>query len=367
MGVQGLLPLIEGVQRKCNVRELEGKVVGIDVAGWLYKGAYGCPLGILHFPHKTDSYVRFCLHRVWHLLTLNIIPVLVFDGASLPMKSDTLEARRKRKQRVAAEVAALVKEKKYHAARDVAKTGIDVTDAMKNKLIQACRDIGLPFVVAPHEADAQLAYLSRRGLIDAVITEDSDLLVFGATTVLFKMDRDGNANCVDFCDLRSISLPGKKKGRVTRFKNMTLEQFQGMCILSGCDYLPKASALHIQGFSLKTAAEVVLRHKTLTGAIRMLKVLKKKKVPKGFMEAATDASNTFQHQIIWDPAARQRKPLNPYVDGDDTSQLNVRRHAVNKCSYVCVEIYIYVMIDMFACVSNFLISFARWFVNFLWL
>jgi len=37
--------------------------------------------------------------------------------------------------------------------------------------------------VAPYEADAQLAYLQKEGLVDLVITEDSDMLVFGCKRV----------------------------------------------------------------------------------------------------------------------------------------------------------------------------------------
>lgn len=38
-------------------------------------------------------------------------------------------------------------------------------------------------MVAPYEADAQLCYLEREGFVDGVITEDSDLLVFGCRQV----------------------------------------------------------------------------------------------------------------------------------------------------------------------------------------
>ena len=48
---------------------------------------------------------------------------------------------------------------------------------------QACRRVGVECIVAPYEADAQLAYLSREGIVDLVITEDSDLLVFGSKRV----------------------------------------------------------------------------------------------------------------------------------------------------------------------------------------
>lgn len=39
--------------------------------------------------------------------------------------------------------------------------------------------------MAPYEADAQLAYLTKSGLAQAVITEDSDLLAFGCKKVLY--------------------------------------------------------------------------------------------------------------------------------------------------------------------------------------
>ena len=39
------------------------------------------------------------------------------------------------------------------------------------------------YVVAPYEADAQMYHLERIGLVDGIITEDSDLLVFGAKKV----------------------------------------------------------------------------------------------------------------------------------------------------------------------------------------
>lgn len=50
-------------------------------------------------------------------------------------------------------------------------------------LIQAARARGVDCVVAPYEADAQLAYLTKWHLAQAVITEDSDLLAFGCKKV----------------------------------------------------------------------------------------------------------------------------------------------------------------------------------------
>ena len=49
---------------------------------------------------------------------------------------------------------------------------------------KACRGVGVECIVAPYEADAQLAFLSKSGIADLIITEDSDLLVFGSKKVL---------------------------------------------------------------------------------------------------------------------------------------------------------------------------------------
>lgn len=38
-------------------------------------------------------------------------------------------------------------------------------------------------IVAPHEADAQLAYLNQAGIAQIIITEDSDLILFGCNQV----------------------------------------------------------------------------------------------------------------------------------------------------------------------------------------
>lgn len=74
---------------------------------------------------------------------------------------------------------------------------------------------GVEYIVAPNEADAQLAYLSRNGLVDAVITEDSDMIPYHCpcvnrtrirnlfTQVIFKLDKSGNGFMVQLTDITS--------------------------------------------------------------------------------------------------------------------------------------------------------------------
>ena len=46
-------------------------------------------------------------------------------------------------------------------------------------MIKVCYDLNIPVIVAPYEADAQLTYLVNKNIVDVIITEDSDLMVFG--------------------------------------------------------------------------------------------------------------------------------------------------------------------------------------------
>ena len=66
---------------------------------------------------------------------------------------------------------------------------------MAAQVIKALKAEGVSYVVAPYEADAQLAFLEQNGHVDGIITEDSDLLVFGCKNVIFKLDSDGH--CVN--------------------------------------------------------------------------------------------------------------------------------------------------------------------------
>lgn len=64
------------------------------------------------------------------------------------------------------------------AALECYQRAVDVTPSMAKRVCDALSEIGVSFLVAPYEADAQMAYLARRGDVGAVVTEDSDLLAY---------------------------------------------------------------------------------------------------------------------------------------------------------------------------------------------
>jgi exonuclease-1 len=72
---------------------------------------------------------------------------------------------------------------------------------MVRNICIALKQEGIEFIIAAYEADAELAYLSRINMIDAVVTEDSDTLVYGCKRVLFKLDRNGYVDEIKRVDL----------------------------------------------------------------------------------------------------------------------------------------------------------------------
>lgn len=160
------------------------------------------------------------------------------------------------------------------------------------KNCQALRAESVPYVVAPYEADAQLAYLERIGLVDGIITEDSDLLVFGCRQVLFKLD--AVANTVVLISRSSFASVTTADGSLP-FLGWSDAQFRAMAILSGCDYLNS-----VEGVGLKTAWTLLKKHKTVENVIKVLR-RDGKNVPRKYLEEFKLAEKVFLHQRVYDP------------------------------------------------------------------
>jgi exonuclease-1 len=77
-------------------------------------------------------------------------------------------------------------------AHKMFSVAVDITPEMAYMLVQVAIQMNVNYIVAPYEADAQLAYMYFRGLADVVITEDSDLLAFGVKKCFYKMDNNGD-------------------------------------------------------------------------------------------------------------------------------------------------------------------------------
>ncbi|MCO5590884.1 hypothetical protein L7F22_044859 [Adiantum nelumboides] len=234
-------------------RDYRGKTLGIDAYVWLHRGAYGCAQD-LAMGRPTTAYMNLALSRLHMLKHYGITPYVVFDGGHLPAKQGTEDERRRRRDEHLQQARKFLGQGRQKRAFEHFTKCVDVTPAMAYQLIKVLREQDIDYIVAPYEADAQLAYLERRGVIDGIITEDSDLLVFGCQTVLYKLTPEGN--CIE------VRQSQKARCRSLPFTAFPDESFRQMAILSGCDYLDS-----IPGMGLKTAHKLLKRFKTVSKAL----------------------------------------------------------------------------------------------------
>ncbi|NWU29834.1 EXO1 Exonuclease, partial [Dyaphorophyia castanea] len=310
MGIQGLLQFIKEAAEPSHVKKYKGLTVAVDTYCWLHKGAYACAEKLAR-GEPTDLYVAFCMKLVHMLLSFGIKPILVFDGCTLPSKKEVEKARREKRQANLLKGKQLLQEGRLSEARECFGRSVNITHAMAHEVIKAARAQGVDCIVAPYEADAQLAYLNKTGMVQAIITEDSDLLAFGCKKVFLKIDKFGNGLEIDQARLGNC----KQLGNV-----FTEEKFRYMCILSGCDYLPS-----IHGIGLAKACKLL----KLANNPDIIKVIKKMgqylkmniTVPEEYIQGFTRANNTFLYQLVFDPVNRKLVPLNAYGDDIDPETL----------------------------------------------
>lgn len=289
MGISGLLPLLKSIQKPCHLKKFAGQTIGVDAYGWLHRGTVACAID-LALGAPTTKFVDFSMGRVNMLMYFGITPYLVFDGDYLPSKAATEVGREKKREESRRLGLELHRMGKISQAQQELQKAVDVTPEMARQLIEELKANGVQYIVAPYEADAQLVYLEKKGVIEGILSEDSDLLVFGAKRLLTKLEQHGD--CVeisrdDFTSCREVSLVG-----------WTDADFRRMAILSGCDYLASISKM-----GLKTAYRLVRKHKTIDRILRMLQFDGQYHVPTGYLEAFQRAELTFLHQRVFCPVA----------------------------------------------------------------
>ncbi|XP_071790435.1 uncharacterized protein [Asterias amurensis] len=310
MGIQGLLPFLKEASHQVNVRKYSGYTVAIDTYCWIHRGAFGCAMQLAK-GENTDMYVRYCLKYINMLRSMDIKPILVFDGSNLPAKKIVETSRRERRELYSKKGRQFLREGKLSEARDCFTKCVNVTPQMALEVIKAARSLGVDCIVAPYEADAQLAYLAKKGIVQAVITEDSDLVAFGCPRVIYKLDLNGNGLEIEASRLEKVTKMGSR---------YSAEKFRYMCIAAGCDYLPS-----LPGIGLGKARKLfqVATNPDLTHVLKRIPLhLKMKlKVPQEYIDGFHQANNTFLYQLAFDPMTRRLVPLHPYSDDIDKESL----------------------------------------------
>jgi len=129
--------------------------IAIDAAIWNFQNQAG--------QGGKNPALRTLFYRLLRLLALPIHPVFVYDGKSKPLTK---------------------------RGKTVSRYGTCIPNEMSKKLVQAFR---YPHHTAPGEAEAECALLQRKGIVDAVMSQDVDALMFGSALTLRDWSKEGSA------------------------------------------------------------------------------------------------------------------------------------------------------------------------------
>ncbi|KAJ8914774.1 hypothetical protein NQ315_013277 [Exocentrus adspersus] len=238
----------------------------------------------------------------------NIHPIMVFDGKNLPAKADTEAKRRDVRIKAKQRASELLQMGKTDEARSYLKQSINITPEMASEVIKECHKLNIDCIVAPYESDAQLAFFNLKGIAEYVITEDSDLVLFGCSKIIFKLDLQGCGSLVE-----ADKIPMAMKIRPDRY---TFDKFRYMCILSGCDYIES-----LRGIGLKKALKFISLTEETNPEIFLDKIprylnMRHLQITEEYKENFMVALATFQHQTVFDPFKRKLVPLvDPQITG----------------------------------------------------
>ncbi|KAK0384090.1 hypothetical protein NLU13_8179 [Sarocladium strictum] len=135
-------------------------------------------------------------------------------------------------------------EKELRQLRNQQKKDRRDADEVSQVMITECQALlrlfGIPYITAPMEAEAQCAELVRQGLVDGIVTDDSDTFLFGGTRVYKNMF---NSNKFVEC---YVSADLEKELSLSR------EQLIALAQLLGSDYTDG-----LQGVGPVTAVEIL--------------------------------------------------------------------------------------------------------------
>lgn len=157
-------------------------------------------------------------------------------------------------------------------------------------------------LVSPFEVDSQLSYLSMTGQTDYILTDDSDVLVFGCCRAIIRLSMtDGCGKLIE----KSADLWKKPdSGTNVHVKDdwpicVSETDFVLSCLLAGSDYFPGA-----KGVGLKTAARFFDQFKTLSKVIEQIGIKDCQALTQAFEDRLYMAYVAYRYARVWCPVDR---------------------------------------------------------------
>jgi flap endonuclease-1 len=304
------MPIFSGIVLGVNLRDLvpkttvkledlSGKSIAIDAYNALYQF-----LAIIRQPDGTPlkdnlgrvtSHLSGLLYRTSNLVEMGIKPIYVFDGIPPTLKEVEIKRRMRVKEEAAVRYEQALKAGKTEEARMYAQATSHLKDYMTEDSEKLLDLMGIPWIQAPSEGEAQAAHLARRGDADYCASQDYDSLLFGAPKLLRNVTISGRRKLPSKNIYVEIVPEVVELEQVLKECGITYEQLIDVGILIGTDFNPDG----IKGLGPKTALKLIKEHGSLENALPHLRNTEFPAEPQRIREIFLKPRTTDSYKIEW--------------------------------------------------------------------
>jgi len=282
-----------------DLKNLSGKSIAIDAYNALYQF-----LAIIRQPDgtplkdstgKVTSHLSGLFYRTANLVEMGIKPVYVFDGTPPALKEVEIKRRARIKEVALVHYERALKEGKIEEARTYAQATSRLKDYMTADSKRLLIQMGVPWIQAPSEGEAQAAYLAKKGDTDYCASQDYDSLLFGAPRLARNVTISGRRKLPRKNVYIEVTPQIVELDQVLKQLNITHKQLIDVGILVGTDFNPDG----VKGVGPKTAVKLIQQHGTLEKAVSTLKQAEFPVEPKRIREIFQHPKVTDNYHLAW--------------------------------------------------------------------
>ncbi len=265
MGIKNMLKFLNknfpNSIKKIETNDFGHKYIAIDISILLYQviiAIRNSGADMINNQGDISSHILGLFNKTINLLKMNIIPIYVFDGKPPEFKTKTINNRKEFKQKASEKL-------NENLTEDEKIKYFKRTVYISKKQIEECMELldlmGIPYIIAPEEADSQCAELVKSGIADGVLTEDMDIMTFGATKIY--------RNLTSYTKDKYMILMDD----VLNELKLNYEQFIELCLLFGCDYTDLVSNLQktISSDRSEKIYEYYIKYKNIPETLNAMK------------------------------------------------------------------------------------------------
>lgn len=282
-----------------DLKSLGGKSIAIDAYNALYQF-----LAIIRQPDGTplkDSTGRVTSHlsglfyRTVNLVEIGIKPIYVFDGTPPALKEVEIKRRAKVKKEAFIQYERALREGKVEKARKYAQATSRLKDYMTADSKRLLTQMGIPWIQAPSEGEAQAAYVTGRGDTDYCASQDYDSLLFGAPILVRNVTISGRRKLPRRRVYVEVTPEIVELDRVLSELRITHRQLIDVGILVGTDFNPDG----VGGVGPKTAVRLIQQYGTVEEAASTLEKAEFPVEPSRIREIFEHPKVTDNYRLQW--------------------------------------------------------------------